>query len=73
MTYYQEITCPKCGSDDITKSGRSAGGVPRYRCRHPDCPTQAFMLKYRYKAYEPGIKGQAVDMAVNGRGIRDTA
>jgi hypothetical protein len=31
------------------------------------------MLSYRYKAYQPGIKEQVVDMAINGSGIRDTA
>ncbi len=32
-----------------------------------------FMLSYRYKAYEPGVKTQAVEMALNGSGIRATA
>ena len=31
------------------------------------------MLEYRYKAYEPGIKKQVVEMAINGSGIRDTS
>ena len=31
------------------------------------------MLKYRYRAYEQGIKEQVVEMAINGSGIRDTA
>jgi IS1 family transposase len=31
------------------------------------------MLNYCYKAYEPGIKEQVVDMAINSSGIRDTA
>jgi transposase-like protein len=30
------------------------------------------MLSYRYKALEPGVKRQVVDMAINGSGIRDT-
>ena len=30
------------------------------------------MLQYRYKAYEPGVKEQVVDMALNGSGVRDT-
>ena len=73
MTCYQKITCPTCGNTDIKKSGRNAYGEQRYRCWHADCPTQTFMLNYRYKAYEPGIKEQAVEMAINGSGIRDTA
>jgi len=31
------------------------------------------MQEYCYKAYEPGIKKQIIDMAINGSGIRDTA
>ncbi len=30
------------------------------------------MLKYRYKAYEPGVKEKIVEMAINGSGVRDT-
>lgn len=73
MTCYQEITCPNCCSNHITKSGWSTQGIQRYRCQKQDCPTKTFMLKYCYKAYEPGIKEQIVDMAINSSGIRDTA
>ena len=31
------------------------------------------MLNYRYRAYEPGIKAQVIEMAINSSGIRDTA
>jgi hypothetical protein len=31
------------------------------------------MLEYYYKAYEPGINEQIVEMAINSRGILDTA
>ena len=48
-------------------------GTPRYRCDNSECKTKTFMLSYRYRAYEPGIKEQAVEMAINGSGIRDTA
>ncbi|MDD5275290.1 MAG: IS1-like element transposase [Methylovulum sp.] len=74
MTCYQEITCPTCGSgNNIMKSGRSALGIQRYRCRNPGGGTKTFMPSYRYKALEPSVKTQAVDMAINGSGIRDTA
>ncbi|MDP2901756.1 MAG: IS1-like element transposase, partial [Methylovulum sp.] len=68
MACYQEITCPDCGGNQIMKAGRSALGVQRYRCQNPACTTKTSMLTYRYKARE-----QAVDMAINGSGIRDTA
>jgi transposase-like protein len=51
--------------------GRNAHGKQRYRCQEPDCPTNTFMLEYRYRAYEPGIKEQVIEMAINGSGIRD--
>jgi len=73
MTCYQEITCPHCGSNQIMKAGRSKAGTQRYRCHNPDCETKTFMLDYRYKAYNPGIKEQVVEMSINGSGIRDTA
>ncbi|EGW21440.1 Insertion element protein [Methylobacter tundripaludum SV96] len=70
MTCYQEISGPACGSNLIMKSGRSAAGTQRYRCHNPECKTKTF---YRYKACEPGIREQVVDMSINGSGIRDTA
>jgi transposase-like protein len=55
------------------KAGKSVSGVQRYSCQNKECLTKTFMQKYRYKAYEPGIKEQVVEMAINGSGIRDTA
>jgi len=55
------------------KAGRSASGMQRYRCDNAECATKSFMLAYRYRAYEPGINAQLVDMAINGSRIRDTA
>jgi transposase-like protein len=48
-------------------------GEPRYRCRNPLCITKTFLLNYRYRACQAGIKAQVVEMAINGSGIRDTA
>ena len=62
-----------CGSPHVVKAGLNAHGVQRYRCDNPDCSTKSFMLNYRYKAYQPGIKQQVVDMAINSSGIQDTA
>ena len=73
MTCYQEIACPNCGGHQVVKAGYSARGERRYRCENPGCPTKSFMLNYRYKAYEPGIKETVVEMAINSSGIRDTA
>ena len=73
MTHYQKIICPDCGSDKIKKAGLNARGVQRYCCQNPDCSKNTFMLEYRYKAYNTGVKEQVVDMAINGSGVRDTA
>ena len=55
------------------KAGRNASDIPRYRCQIPNCLTKTFMLTTRYRAYQAGIKEQAVEMAINGSGICDTA
>jgi len=73
MTCYEKVSCPSCKSSQIYKAGRSANNTQRYRCDNPCCEMKSFMLEYRYKAYEPGVKKQAIDMAINGSGIRDTA
>lgn len=72
MTCSVAVCCPHCASDQVTRSGKSHSGEQRYRCRASDCKTVTFMLRYRYKAYELGIKEQVVDMALNGSGVRDT-
>jgi transposase-like protein len=55
------------------KAGKSISGVQRYSCQNQECLTKTFMQKYRYKASEPGIKKQGVEMAIKGSGIRETA
>ena len=73
MKYHQEIRCPDCGHTDLLKAGKSLKGVQRYRCINEACQRKTFMLEYAYKAYEPGVKKQLIEMAINGSGIRDTA
>ena len=73
MKYYQEITCPSCHGENLGKAGKNAKGVQRYFCKNDTCSTHTFMLEYCYKAYESGVKEKAIEMAINGSGIRDTA
>ena len=73
MTCYTEVRCKICGSKNVKIISRSAYGESRFRCYEEHCATKTFMLKYRYKAYETGVKEQAVEMAINGSGIRDTS
>ena len=70
---YTQVHCPKCGGNDVENFGYSVHKVPRYFCCNAECETKSFMLEYRYKAYEPGVKEKTVDMAINGGGIRDTS
>jgi len=73
MICYEKINCPNCNSTQIFKAGKSANNTQRYRYDNACGETKSFRLEYRYKAYEPGVMNQAIDMAINGSGIRDTA
>ncbi len=73
MTCYVEVRCPSCDSLEVNKAGFNHHRVRRYRCVNDGCIANYFMLKYRYKAYQPGVKQQVVEMAINGSGIRDTS
>ena len=73
MSDYQEVSCPKCNSTKVTKSGTNGSGKQRYYCRNSDCNTKTFMLDYNYKACEYGMTERIVEMTTNGGGIRDTA
>ena len=72
MKCYEKVECPKCESDEIGKSGRNENGVQRYRCKNAKCEKKTFVVKYRYKAWERGIREKIIEMAINGSGTRDT-
>ncbi len=72
MTCSSIVRCSTCDSQNIKYIGVSAHNVPRYLCCNIDCHVKTFMLKYRYKDYEPGVKEKIVEMAINGSGVRDT-
>ncbi len=65
------VSCRYCGkSEAVRRKGLSTHGHQRYRCEN--CK-RTFQLDYNKRAYQPGIKEQVIDMALNGSGIRDTA
>ena len=70
------VSCRYCDNQDaVRRKGLSSNGhQPHrrtgYKCE--DCK-RSFQLDYAKKAYQPGIKEQIIDMALNGSGIRDTA
>jgi transposase len=65
----QPVLCRYCEGDDVVRYGTQSGS-PRFRCKQ--CG-RVFKTEYVYRACEPGVKEQAVEMAMNGSGIRDTA
>jgi len=66
---YQLLHCKYCNSTNVVRYG-TQNGLPHFRCK--DC-CRVFKTEYIYRAYEPGVKEQIADMAVNGSGVRDTA
>ncbi|MEA1953747.1 MAG: IS1 family transposase [Campylobacterota bacterium] len=68
MKCYEKVKCPRCGSDEIEKSGFNENRVQRYRCKHEECEKKTFVLSYRYKACELGVREQIIEMAINGSG-----
>ena len=67
------VTCPYCHSDQIIKGGHTETGKQRYRCQQTNCPRRSFVLAPASNGRFPHVKEQIIDMALNGRGIRDTA
>jgi len=67
------VQCPDCGSREVVQYGQQPNGEQRYRCNNPHCQRRIFLLRYHDMGWEPAVKQQMVEMAVNGSGIRDTA
>ena len=67
------VQCPECGSEEVVKYGKQPNGEQRYRCNNPHCQRRIFLLQYHNTGWEPEVKQQMVEMALNGSGIRDTA
>ena len=66
---YEIVLCKYCNSSEVVRYGTQSGRS-RFRCK--ECG-RIFKTDYVYRAYEPGVKDQIVDIAMNGGGIRDTA
>ena len=67
------VQCPECGSPEVVKYGQQPNGEQRYRCNNPSCQWRIFLLQYHNTGWEPRVKQQVVEMALNGSDIRDTA
>ena len=66
---HQIVLCKYCNSSEVVRYGTQSGHS-RFRCK---ACGRIFKTNYVYRAYEPGVKDQIADMAMNGSGIRDTA
>src|SRR5512135_1317017 len=66
------IKCLHCGSIDVIRHGQTSNEKQRFLCRN-DGGGKTFIQEYSDKGRLPEIKQRIVDMAVNSRGIRDTA
>ena len=68
MKHYHIIRCTFCGSEDLVKNGHSENETQRWRCN--SCK-KSFQLSYKYKAWEPGVKEQIMELTLNSSGVRD--
>jgi transposase-like protein len=66
---YEIVLCRYCRGENVVGYGMQSGHK-RYRCK--DC-NRTFKASYTYRACEEGVKEQAIDMVLNGSGIRDTS
>ena len=69
----QVLHCPNCQGTDIVRHGQTCQGKQRYRCREKRCGGRTFLLGNSYASQFPEVKQQIVEMAMNARGVRDTA
>lgn len=68
MKHSQEILCHFCSSSDLVKNGHSENGTQRWRCNQ--CK-KSFQLSYSYRARQPGVKEQIIELTLNSSGVRD--
>ncbi len=67
------VKCPHCQSTEVIRHGKSSNGKQRFRCLNWECPYQTFSLDCAYPGRKREVKQQIVEMALNGRGVRDIA
>jgi transposase-like protein len=66
-----DVWCMHCGGKKVYKHGL-VNEKQRYRCLEKGCG-RTFLLDYTKKGFLKAVKDQILEMAMNGRGIRDTA
>jgi transposase-like protein len=67
----EAVACKHCGqTKHVKRYGTTRAGTQRYRCY--DC-SRTFVQTYTHKARDPLVKGQIIQMVLNGAGVWDTA
>lgn len=66
-----DVRCPFCEQTaPVKKHDYGKSGHQHYRCQ---LCKRTFQLDSVYRACQPRIAGQVIDLAMNNAGIRDTA
>ncbi len=66
------VRCPFCNSENVSKHGHNKTGKRVYHCKNAECTHKYFVEEYTYKAYNPEVRQQVLQMAVDGTGTRAT-
>ncbi len=66
------VRCPFCNSENVPKHGHNKVGKWIYHCKNVECTHKYFVEEYTYKAYNPEVRQQVLQMAVDGTGTRAT-
>lgn len=67
------LNCPTCQSTAMVKYGKTPDGKQRFHCQHPSCHRRTFRMEYTPRGFLQAVKQPIVEMALHGRGIRETA
>jgi len=64
-----QIHCPSCDGEEVRKFGKRQG-KQIYRCNNNACDRTTFRREYAYKACDPRVKSQVLDLKADGKGAR---
>jgi transposase-like protein len=67
------VHCPTCQSTEVVNYGTMPAGTQRFYGHHPAGDRQTLLVAYLNQGFLPEVKRQIVDMALHGRGMRETA
>lgn len=63
------VQCPSCDGDEVRKFGKRQG-KQIYKCNNNNCKRTTFRQRYAYKACDPRVKSQMLDLKADGQGAR---